>query len=219
MSRKLWTKEEAEKLINYYKTHSINESIERYGYASANSLRRTISELRKRFDIPKERKFKWDEEKARELVNFYVTHTAKETAEKYEYSSINSLYHALYIVSDKYNIPRNRKKNYYKWTEEKAKEFMEFYLSHSTEETAEKYEFLSKKSISGTFSRLSKMYNIRMERKRVKCKWTEEKAKELIGFYLSHSTEETMKRYNFSSKNNVYRAINRLSKKYNIARK
>jgi len=96
---------------------------------------------------------------------------------------------------------------------------MEFYLSHSTEETAEKYEFLSKKSISGTFSRLSKMYNIRMERKRVKCKWSEEKAKELIEFYLSHSTEETMKRYNFSSKNNVYRAINRLTKKYNIARK
>lgn len=163
MSRKLWTKEEAEKLINYYKTHSINESIERYGYASANSLRRTISELRKRFGIPKERKFKWDEEKARELVNFYATHTAKETAEK--------------------------------------------------------YEFLSKKSISGTFSRLSKLYNIRMERKTVKCKWTEEKAKELIEFYLSHSTEETMKRYNFSSKGNVYRTINRLSKKYNIAKK
>lgn len=160
MSRKLWTKEEAEKLINYYKTHSINETIERYGYASANSLRRTISELRKRFDIPKERKFKWDEEKARELVNFYATHTAKETAEKYEYSSINSLYHALYIVSDKYNIPRNRKKNYYKWTEETAKEFMEFYLSHSTEETMKRYNFSSKNNVYRAINRLSKKYNI-----------------------------------------------------------
>ena len=217
MSRKLWTKEEAEKLINYYKTHSIDESIERYGYASANSLRRTINELHKRFDISKERKLKWDEEKARELVNFYATHTAKEVAEKYEFSTADVAKNLVYELSEKYNIPRDRKKNYRKWTEEKARELIEFYLSHSSEETAEKYGFPSK-SISSTLSRLSKRYNIPMERKRktVKCKWTEEKAKELISFYEAHTAKETAEKYGFISAGCISPIVNRLSEKYNI---
>lgn len=139
-------------------------------------------------------------------------HTKEETAEKFGISNLRTCGEMVRILSKKYNISRNNQRRF--WTEDNAKELIEYYNNHTVEETAEKFS-LSADSVQPTISRLRKRFAIPKKRR---VKWTEEKAREFIEFYKLHSIEKTMKRYNFSRRNSVYRVINRLSKKYNIAR-
>lgn len=106
MARKLWTKEEAEKLINYYETHSTDETVEHYGYANARSLIDAIWRLRKRFAIPKKRRVRWTEEEARGFIEFYKSHSIEKTMKRYNFSRRNSIYRVINRLSKRYNIAR-----------------------------------------------------------------------------------------------------------------
>ena len=152
----------------------------------------------------------WTEEKARELIEYYSSHTAKQTARKYQLT-VKSVVVTVARLSKKYNIS-NTKRN--EWTEEKAREFIEYYTNHTAEETAEKYQ-ISISYVHSAVTQLSKKYNISKDRKAHAIKWTEEKAKELIEYYNSHTAEETAEKYQLTVKS-VIVIVDTLSKKYNI---
>ena len=210
--RKIWTEEKARELIDYYTNHSSEETGAKF-QMTAHSVRTMVSRFAKRYSIPIKNKatdIKWTEEKTRELIDYYNSHTAEETAEKYQISSIY-IRTTVSHLSKKYNISKDRKDTT-KWTEEKAREFIEFYNNHSVKETAKKYQ-IGEKSIRAIANRLSKKYNISMPR-RVN-RWTEEKARELIDYYNSHTPEETAEKYQ-TTEGTVMSTSYRLSRRYNI---
>ena len=210
--KKKWTKEKARELIDYYNNHSSEETSTEYQIASQ-SVRAIVSRLSKKYNIPIDRKIKWTEEKARELIEYYSSHTAKETAEKYQIAN-SHIHSAVNHFSKKYNISKDIKDTT-KWTKEKARELIKYYNSHTTKETAEKYQ-MSIRSIMSIVNRLSKKYNIPwIKKKDGKIEWTEEKAREFIEYYSFHTAKETSMEYQLAI-GTVSGTCHRLSKKYNI---
>ena len=211
--RTKWTEEKAREFIEYYSSHTAKETADKY-QMPIGSVTSIYSRLTKKYNIPVENKsIKWVEEKARELIEYYTNHTVEETSIKFQIApqSVSSLIRHL---SKRYHISVENKS--IKWTEEKARELIEYYTNHTVEETAEKYQ-TTPHYIGTMVSILSKKYNIPFVKKKAgrKIKWTEEKAKELIEYYSSHTAKETADKYQLAF-NSAGQIVRRLSKKYNI---
>lgn len=155
---------------------------------------------------------RWTEELLLQLLKDRDTKPREEVLKKWHFKSPLAMSQAIYLQRKKFGLTPEKTCN--EWTEEKAKEFIEYWQEHTSAETAKKFNLKDYLGVSVTVNRLSKQYNIPLVSKIRR--WSKEDVDELFKDYATMPISALCAKWQINSKNTLINNIRRFSKQYGI---
>ena len=203
-----FTKEDKVKFIEYYKTHTCEDTGKRYGITTAHAWRSaqcfSLEVYGKPFYKNKGRaKLIITKEEMMERIKFYEENGEAALKNKYKVgkASIDKYRHAVNITHTYYSLDEKR-------------EMVEYYKTHTSKETAKKYGYSSTNSAISNINLLADDIGYPKPLKHRKRRHAIDKAEmlERIKFYEENGIEKYTDKYGYNAKHTAQTSILRYCK-------